>query len=346
MKKIPNEIQLPELIAHYPAEAHEDVVWLRTYLSRRCNDDVQTLMKHATAKGFNNDYNYFYQVLTGRYFRTDAAGKVQGSVKNLLKLCEQLKVYDTFANTLAKLRFVETSSFRQINEYVQRKSTAFNACRFGGIIGHTGSGKSAAFKEIVRRERPGLVIHMESPADASLSQFIHKLGFLFGGKHHDGLATKRTRIREKLHEGHILIIDNVQRCYDARKGSHQPIFSYLQEVQDDTNCTVILSWTPVAEFFEEALSNAYFEQFVGRIGGEREILRLSDYTSDEDIELIAASFTLSEADIEELMPRLRALVREKGRVRSLFNALQRGNRRANLKKEQFTAKHLLQALGE
>ena len=46
------------------------------------------------------------------------------------------------------------------------------------------------------------------------------------------------------------------------------------------------------------------------------------------------------------MPRLRALVREKGRIRSLFNALQSASRLANTEKEPFCAIHLTRYMGK
>lgn len=345
-KKLPTEIQMAEAIAHYPEQLREHVIWLRSYLHRRADDNIWTLCEHARQKGFNNSYNYFYQILSGRYFKVNEEGKVQGGIPSFLSLCANLKVYDTFANTLAKIRFVETSVFNEINSYIARKSAAFNACRFGAIIGHTGLGKSASFKEIERKARPGTIIHIEAPAEPILGQFVHKIAHRFGATISERLASKRNRILEKLHEGHIIIIDNVQRCYDPRRGVTQPIFNYIQELQDDTNCTVILSWTPVATQFQEEMSNAYFEQFVGRIGGEREILRLDDYPCDEDIELICQSFKLTDADIEKIMHRLRAVVREKGRIRSLFNILQRGSRLAIAKKAEFSAEHIFRALGD
>lgn len=355
---IPTEDQLRDWITNgadapvkrnqYPAEAIEPTLALLGYLYRRCDGNLQTLVEHARLKGFNNDYNYFYQLLTARYFRPDPkTGKPQGAWKSVRALWMQLQVYDRFATKLSRVLFVDTSVFDRINSYIQIKRTPFNACRFGAIVGHTGSGKSESFNEIMRREKPGTVFRIEAPAVSSLSQFIHKVGNAFGSSPSSSVGTKRNDILEKLAGGgRTLIVDNVQRCFSPRAGTQQPIFNYLQEIQEDTNCTVIISWTPIDRGFGDAFTGAaYFEQFVGRIGGEREILRLEDYPLDEDIEMIATSFKLTEKDVEELMPRLRSLVREKGRIRNLFNALQQAKRLANAAEEDIRAVHVTRYLG-
>lgn len=355
-KLLPSEDQLRQWITTgsdnprrfaYPQEAREATLSIRRYCHQRCDDNLNTLVEHARLKGFNHDYNYFYQLLTARYFRPDREGKPQGSWKTVVEIWRQLQVYDRFAAQLAKVRFVETSVWHRIYEYISIKRTPFNCCRFGGIIGGTGTGKSECFRELMRREKPGTIFRVEAPAQPSLSQFVHKVGDTLGALPSWSITRKRLKIRDELSvPGRVLIVDNTQRCFAPRRGVDQPIFDFLQEIQEDTGCTIPLSWTPVDKRFGEALGTDYFEQFIGRIGGERELLRLEDYPLDEDIELIASSFALPPEDVEQLVPRLRGLVREKGRIRALFNALQSGARIAYAQKTPFRAHHLTQYLGD
>lgn len=356
---LPTEDQLREWITQgtpegtsprryvYPPECVEATVAIRRYLTLRCGDSIPVLIEHARAKGYDESYNYFYQLLTGRYFRPDPNGRPQGSWKKVVDIWRQLQIFDRFASQLAKVLFVETSVWKRIHEYIAIKRTPFNCCRFGGIVGGTGSGKSECFKELMRREKVGTIFRIEAPARASLSEFIHKCGDAMGSTPSWGSTRKKRQIVEVMSvPGRVLIVDNVQRAYHVRSGVNQPIFDYLQEMQEDTNCTIILSWTPVDKRFGEALGTDYFEQFIGRIGGERELLRLEDYLCDEDLELICESFKLPAEDVAKCVPRLHKLVREKGRIRNVFNALQSGARIANAQKKEFRAHHLFEYLGD
>ena len=353
---IPTEDQLRDWITNgsenpkksiYPVEAIDATLALHSYLFRRCEGNLNVLVEHARLKGFNHDYGFFYQLLSGRYFRPDPkTGKPQGSWRNVVDLWKQLQVFDLFAKALSKIRFVETSVWERINTYVQVKNTPFNACRFGAIVGHTGMMKTESFHELGRRAKAGTIFRIEAPAQPKLNQFIHKLAHALGAEKTWTIARKMEHIRVNV-VGRVLIIDNVQRCFNHRSGASQPVFDYMQEIQEDTGCTIIICWTPVERQFEgEFTGGAYFEQFIGRIGGEREILRLEDYPVDEDIEKIALSFALSAADVEALMPRFRLLVREKGRIRALFNALQQGSRLATAEGKPFRAAHVRSYLAD
>jgi hypothetical protein len=363
---IPTHEQLREWITYgcdepkrnkYPQEAIEPTLGIHGYMHKYCNRDINELVTQVRRRGIKRDYNYFYQLLTGRYFRANGAGEIQGAWRGVYKIWVQLKAFDDFATKLVRTRFVETSVWTLINNYVQRKRTPFSCCRFGAIRGHTGNQKTECFKEIIRREtfgdeekkidpRPGNAFHMECPADATLGLFIDKLNFIMGGPL-GTKATKREHIRNTmLSPGRFLILDNIQRCFIKSAGSRQPIFDYLQELQEDTNSTIIICWTPVADQFEAVIQNEYFEQFIGRIGGKREILDIESHPSEEDIVTIAKDFNLSAADVEKLTPTLVEVAQEKGRVRVLFQTLQEGARLANTEGQPFAARHVLQYLGK
>ena len=156
-------------------------------------------------------------------------------------------------------------------------------------------------------------------------------------------------------------MENVQRLYDERQGHNQKVFSYLQKLQDDTDCTVILTLTPVFERkLRGKIADGYFEQFIGRAGGERDILVLEEFPSDDDVLAIAKSFGLKGVHVQtkrnektgadetvytsEHLPELVKIVRESGRVRCLFEALQEAKVQAG--KKELTINHIRAARGE
>ena len=333
----------------YPAEAVDATLAIRDYTLKHCEGNLFTLVQHVQRKGFNHGYNFFYQVLSGRYFGTDAKGKQQGAAKSILDVWRQLEVFDRFSTKLANTRFVETHVWHLMNNYVQRKRAPFTCCKFGAVRGRTGNQKSECFREIVRREPPGSITLIEAPETPNLALLIAELAFLLGAKKSDPQAVKREVIRSHFaQQDRVLVVENVQRCFDPRRHARQPVFDFLQKMQEDTRCVVIISWTPVETEFDEAFSNDYFEQFVGRVGGLREVIEIDDYQCDEDILAIAESFGLAKPAVEGAMTQLRSLVREKssGRVRALFNALQMSARDAYSRKETYTIKHLLSYLAD
>lgn len=331
----------------YPPEAVEPTLEILRYVDKHCNRNINDLVDHVRRRNINRDYNYFYQVLTGRYFRRNGAGGVDGSWRALREIWTQLSAYDAFATKLSQTRFVETSVWHRINDYVQRKRLPFSTWRFGLIRGHTGNQKTESFYQIIRKEEPGVGYHMDSPADCTYGQFVDKLNFVTGGPRTGTKAAKREHIRNVfLSPRRFLILDNIQRCFIPSAGARQPIFDFLMELQEDTKYTPIGCYTPVEGRFSAAITNEYFEQLVGRIGGMREILEIEDYPNDDDVDLITRSFPFADADVAKLQPRLRQLVREPGRVRNLFGTLQEAHRLANKADEKLTARHVLNYLGE
>jgi len=136
-------------------------------------------------------------------------------------------------------------------------------------------------------------------------------------------ATNRElAIRENVNNTRCIIIDNAQRLYDERRGSVQPCFNYLLELQDDTRCTIILSFTE--EFLKEDLTAGaakdYFEQFIGRMGGLDNVLRLPEWTTAADLRVIARAFGLESG--KGAMEYLHKWSRTRGRVRIVFDKLQ------------------------
>lgn len=328
----------------YPPEAVDPTLKILGYLIRRCGGNLNRLVEDLRRRGRNESYQWLYQLLSGRYFNPGSGGN-GGSWKTVLEVWKQLQVWDQFLQKLAVNRFIETKVFHQINAAVQRKRAPHTTCKLGAFRGRTGTQKTECFLEIIRREPEGMGWHMESPDSPNRNLFIYKMAFIMGAKKGASIAYCREYIREQLIlPDRFVFIDNVQRCYNPKTAARQPVFDFIQEMQEDTRSTWFLSWTPVEGLFNTALANDYFEQFIGRMGGEREIVEIDDYPCDEDIILIAEKYDLSAGDIEQLMPRLRSLVREKGRIRLLFNVLQMASRTAYANKEKFNAVHVTRYL--
>ncbi|HSV73192.1 MAG TPA: hypothetical protein VLH79_05480, partial [Chthonomonadales bacterium] len=114
-------------------------------------------------------------------------------------------------------------------------------------------------------------------------------------------------------------------------------------LQDDTNCTVILICVPEFELtLSRGLDKGYFEQFEGRVGGRSEFLVLPEFPPREDVEAIAEAFHLRDA--ERHLAELEKIARARGRVRILFNALQKATRIADGK--PLTMRHVRTALNQ
>ena len=166
-------------------------------------------------------------------------------------------------------------------------------------------------------------------------------------------------IYESVNEKRTIILENVQRLYVEKAEANQPVFNFLQKLQDETRCTIILTITPVfAETLTRKLANGYFEQFIGRAGGVGEFLRLPDFAEPEDVELIAKSFgmkglsektTWQEGEIVHkgtVLDYLVKISREPGLIRILFGALQKAKVAAEAEKESLTVDHVKAARGE
>jgi len=160
-----------------------------------------------------------------------------------------------------------------------------------------------------------------------MSKFVTDLAKCYGVSVWASSQAKRARITENVNETKCIFVDNIQRLYKPNAGWNQPIFNYLQKLQDDTNCTIILMCVPEFELtLRSGRESGYFEQFEGRCGGKDEFLVFPEWTPREDIIRIAAAFKL--VDPERHIGLLEKLSRERGRIRVLFNVLQKAKRRA------------------
>jgi hypothetical protein len=319
--------RLSAIAESYPAAVRDDVVWLGEFLRDRCNRSLDVLVNKTAALGFTVGKETFSQIVRGYWQNAPAL-----TAEHLHRVSEALRGH----RNGGEVSFVETSTWRDIRDYIDIRRAPGRACRFGLIAGPTGAQKTACLKEYGRRH-PGLCVHVETPERPSIARFIEDLAFAYGIPSSCGGARKRARICENVNDRKTIMIDNVQRGYSQQRGWSQPVFSYLQKLQDDTGCTVILCCVP---HFERTLASemesGFWEQFEGRCGGRGQFLRLPPYAPREDVLEIAQSFGL--VDAVEHITELEEIARKPGRIRILFNALQRAKCFAGA--EALTMKHI------
>jgi hypothetical protein len=328
----------------YPLAVQEDLRWLASWFRIECKCNQDVLVDRVEKSGFRRTKNYFYQVFTGRYFRPDSNGVVPaGQIDNFTALVDHLRRAYVTSQRAGKIPFVETGTWSRIKNFIDIIRMPDTVCKFGVIIGHTGSQKSACFDHYCEENNHGKCVRIESPDNGSVSQFIYDLSNRYGASRSERKHRRLAVIYETVRNDRTIIIDNAQRMYRERAGSDQPIFNFAQKLQDDTDCAIIFSITPdSATFLTDGFDRRYFEQFEGRAGGRENFLRLDDYTPAEDLRAIALAFGFTAAGYTEAKPLLTKLSRSPGRIRILFHVLQAARRLADRKKDKaLTLDHLL-----
>jgi DNA transposition AAA+ family ATPase len=332
--------------AHYPDELKEPVLWLATFAREECNRDLAILAEHAHDLGIEFDETTWSRILRGRWNRDAAGNELLSPLTSLAKLTKAIDLLRKDAalrEQAGKVPFVMTPTAQMIFDFIDKKRAPDRVNKFGMIVGHTGTQKTATLKEYCRRNNHGAVVRTEAPETASHTQFITDLAERYGCSRQANWDRKRNTIAQSVNRRRTIIVENVQRLYDERQGGNQKVFSYLQKLQDDKDCTIILTLTPVfVGKLKSKLAEGYFEQFIGRAGGERDILTLEEFPSDEDVLAIAKSFKL--VDAAKHLAELAKIVREAGRVRVLFEGLQEAKLMAG--KKELTINHVRAAREE
>lgn len=334
--------------AHYPDALREAVLWLSNYINTMCSRELDVLMETAGKLRIDFDRSTWSRVLRGRWDRSASDKPLETPLVNLerlLRAIEALKVDAKTKERVGKIPFVETSRARAMFHYLEERRAADRVNKFGIIVGRTGTEKTASGKEFCRRNNELMCKYVDAPSKPSEVQFVTDLGVKFGGKFSWPQPQLRTLIYESVNEKTFILVENVQRLYVERLKANQPVFNFLQKLQDDTGCTIGMTLTPVfAETLTRKLADGYFEQFIGRAGGVKEFLRLPDFATREDVVLIANSFGLQEA--ERHADYLMGISQEPGLIRVLFEALQKGKVAASAAKEELTVEHIKEGRDE
>ena len=332
---------------NYPPEIIEPVLWLAAFMREQCAGRFDILTERARQLGFKKTTdNYFYRVLTGRYFLRDAAtGKVAGSADNLAQIIDKLRAGVQLAERAGKTPFIETGTYRLIRDLIDQVRAPETVCKFAVIIGPTGAQKTAAVKHYCHLNNHGRCVHIEAPETPTLGTFLTDLAGKYGHSKWSNSEIKKRNIAASVTDRKMIAVDNVQRLYIPGREGNQPIFSYLQKLQDDTGCAVVLMFAADrANFLTTGLQKGYFEQFEGRAGGREKFLQLDEYTPREDLIEIATAYGLSTG--KATIDYLEELSRKPGRVRILFDALQVAQREARERKCELTLGLIREVRGE
>jgi DNA transposition AAA+ family ATPase len=333
---------LGQVIEGYDADLREPVLWLGGYLRDECGRSMEVLASRAAKLGIEIDKTNWSKILRGRW-NTDSEGHPLPapiiSKTKLLRAIAALRQDARLRSQAGKIPFIETSVTRAEFEFIETRMAVDRVNKFGVIVGETGSSKSAAFREFAARHPFGLVAHVEAPENGSFTELIAHLALRYGVALTYSNSAKRIKVFTQVNDRSCIIVDNAQDLYSEKRGHNQPAFAFLRRLQDESQCTIILSMTPTGErLFVEQFIKGYFEQFEGRAGGRRNFLRLPAYPPEEDVLKIATAFGLRDADrhLEELVK----ISKERGRIRALFEALQSAKLLAERKKAPLAIGHV------
>jgi hypothetical protein len=319
--------QFDAKIAHYPEEVKEDVAFIYSLNQTEFSGQYAQIANLVRNEGrLNYSDQYFYQVLSGRYFRPDPKNpsRTLGSIENLKEVAAWLRNWAIFNSEAGGMPFIETPTWQEILDYYDAVSAPETVNKWGAIVGSTGTGKSRMTKRLELVRNHGSTRRIEATR-GSLARFLMKLGWAFGVPLSAGSSERMERLADCVNSKRRIIIDNFQKLYDPRKHAIQATIDWLMEFQDDTQCTIFLSWTPIfTRAIGDGQDKAYFEQLVGRLGGLETIYELPEYTPMRDLRAIVERMQIAGGDRSVRI--LKEWSRLPGRQRILYGRLQKAYR--------------------
>lgn len=331
--------------AHLPEGMRELFIWLGSFTREECNRDVDILYARFKALGIHHDKTTWSKILRGMWNQDPKGKKTESpclSEEKFVRAVTALRNDARIKEQGGRVPFVMTSTAQDIFNYLDKKRAPDRVNKFGIIIGETGTQKSASLREYCRRNNHGACVIVEAPETASMTQFMTDLANCYGHNSQDSYPRKKVYVLGAVNAKKTVIVENIQRLHDPRAGDKQPIFSFLQKLQEDTGCTIVLTLTPTFEtVLLRGATKAFFEQFEGRAGGRKTFLRLSPYPPEDDVVMIAEAFGLAEP--AKYAAELVAISKEDGRIRRLFEVLQDAKIEAQARKDKLTIEHVREA---
>ena len=143
------------------------------------------------------------KILRGRWNRDADGNETLSPIVQMAKLVraiEQLRQRLHLARAGGKLLFVMTPTKETIFNFVDKKRAPDRVNKFGMVVGHTGTQKTATLKEYCRRNNHGAVVRVEAPETASHTQFITDLAEKYGCSRQAAWDRKRNTIRHSVNE--------------------------------------------------------------------------------------------------------------------------------------------------
>lgn len=314
--------------ADYPEEVLEDCRFIHQLNISEFSGKYPLLANLVrTELKINRSDNFFYQLLGGKYFRRDKGGKILGSVDTVHEIAEALRNWAVFNSDAGGMPFIETPTWQSLVDYIDLKREPTEVCKFGAVVGTTGTGKSRMGKRYALLNNHGKTVHLEAPSRGSLPKFQVKLGACYGVSISAPAQERNVRIADCVRADSTIFVDNIQKLYNRLHGPNQAVLNYLQELQDDTGCTIIMYWVPVfTDVLRGGTDQRYFEQFVGRLGGLDTILELPEFAPMADLRAIQDKMQI--AGGKNALALMKSWSRQPGRLRILYSRLQRARRMA------------------
>jgi len=334
-------------IAHYPDEVRLDVIWLHNFRHTEFSGRT-ALLAHFLNKRLKikASEQYVYQLLAGKYFRREkGTGRMLGSVDTVKEIAEACRQWAAVNADSCGLPFVEDEEWRDFCDYVDSVRNVENVIRFGGIVGPTGRGKTRMTQRYAVLNNHGSCVRIEASDTMTVNQFEQKLGWCYGVAFSAQTAERRERIYVNVRRDRTIFIENFQKLYRPEMKGKQKLLSAVQELQDETQCTIVATWTPgFTRIMEDDTTEEgkYLEQFVGRFGGLDRVHLLADHRPLESLRAIVARYEILGG--KDSLAILQRWSRSPGRDRILFGRIQRAMHAAKLAKSTHVKLEHLQAV--
>lgn len=333
-------------ILHYPDAIRDRVRWLIGYWLEKCQASHSALRAIGCKAGWDKSDEYYYNLLGGYNFKNTAGSWKQGGKawSEFMEIYSAVRRYAEQAEKQGRVQFIETPTYRCIADFITARRSLNAVCKFGGIMHPTGAQTTACLKNYALLNNHGAVTRVECPANKRLTTLQIKVASCYKVQLSD-LRLSHSReaaVRDNVNESRTIIFDNAQNLYIDGKGWDQPMFNWLLELQEDTQFTPILNFTTdFADKLTAGRAAGYFEQFVGRMGGMNDVLRLPDYMPEADLRVVARAFGAESKGGLDIITRWS---KEPGRCRIVFQRLQRAQEFARLdQRERITIADLQEA---
>lgn len=347
MAKSINEIE--GLITLYPAEVKQDVLDLYAYMVDKCQANRKILSAKLETLGIKKSDNYLFKLFSGGWIEKGVFTASCDTIKTMAQT-----VRDAEIGRLASgiIPHTETDIVRLMRNAIDAVRQRDNICKWLLVVGSTAGQKSYSARYYAASRPNRDTFYMESPATANLMPLASRMSKFLGCSESVATYRKVQWVEDNAKPNHCFIIDNAQRMYEPRRGMTQPTFSFLQAVQDITKCTIVLIFVDEATVQGDSLARVmdgndrgFFDQFVGRAGGEDQILRLPSIRSDRDLLAFAESAGFKNADDRRaILPFLKYLDRQRGSMRIPLRVLQAASRYAASQRRDVSVADFLQEI--
>lgn len=231
-----------------------------------------------------------YRVWKGEYRNPST-----GDLVDISDLCDRINRYRKLVEErdgLDRPPFVETTVWTRIDKLC-REALSTNTIAL--IYGESQIGKTAALKEHARRNNHGQTIYVLMPASGGVQSMMRAIAEECHISSRTSFDQLVERVCHFLDENKLLIIDEVHEVFVSyHKGSMSKCLSVLRQIQERTQCGLVLCGTDV---FRHELERGEFSQSLKQLS-KRAIwpMQLERVPKTEDLIRISAHYRLPVPD--------------------------------------------------